>query len=130
MATSTSLKVPKDKLIERIREARTEAEAVFNANARDAQAKYDKWETEALKSLEKLATRIKAGKVNLDDETWEDYNGGKRVSVIEAHGSTAPRKPSPEKFNGDQFDSDIRLLELAEADSVTVTTNNQWSRYL
>lgn len=130
MASTTSVKVQKSKLIDRIKEVRAEKEAALADEYASEQAAYEKWLEKVDQSFAKLVTQYQAGKLDLSKATWDDYHGGRHVTVVQVASFDTVDKPKLRKFNSSEFDSDIKLLELADDDVIVVTTTNRWSKYL
>jgi hypothetical protein len=115
----TRVKVRKEALIERIRAAKAEAKA---ENEREKEAYADKFAAWLVKVEEILVKTLEKVQKGQDPRSLKKYHG---------YYLNLPEGPSdPGRFNPAPFDRDIRILEMAADDTISVGTEDRWKRYL
>lgn len=127
-SASTKVKIRREKLIEKLRESRTEQEANYNK----LQAKFD---TNHPKSAEKVANALRklADQLEKDNELMYENvavrkYAGTATATVELGKIEVPEKPY--KTDTDNLDRMIRVLESSCEDFIMVSIGDDYSRYL
>lgn len=120
------IKVSRDALLERVRAARAEyveahARALDEYNAANAG-----YADSVVEALEKALSQARNGKGLPPSDTR--YLRGAYRSVLSVPGPRKPEKPSG--LNLARFDKDIALLEMAADDTLMVSVDGDFGRYL
>lgn len=114
------IKVNVDALIECIRAARSKAQAERLGQLTRHPEVLAAYRANIVSALEKaLAQAKKTAK-------WQTCHGGVQFGKVRV------AMPFPEKhpFDGSSFDRDISLLEMAADETITISTNDRYARYL
>lgn len=125
---STRIKVRIEALIEKIEQARDRAVAEYEVELAKVEGKVEK----ANALVDSAIRQIGAGQVPFTtDDIWQDYKGGKYVWVVEVK---LPRKfevsDIPGEPNVTSYNKDIALLKMADQDTILVSTEDRYGKYL
>ena len=109
------IKVPVEALLTALQQRRAEIVKAHEAAAKKHATDLTAWQKKAVAALQATIKQV-------EDGTSEDYYGDLRVKL--------PQKPNLANLDTSTIDRDIALLELTTEETIPVSTDCKWSRYL